>query len=116
MTLSRSFVRTSLLALIVAALPVALLAQGADQALLRGLVREQGGRPLAGARVTFSPADVSTETDGTGQFTLRVPARTAGELSIRRLGFFPVTVSVSAIEPGDTRRVGVTLPGREALS
>ena len=115
MTLSRSFVRTSLLALVVAASPVALLAQGAEPALLRGLVREQGGRPLAGARVTFSPADVSTETDGTGQFTLRVPARTAGELSIRRLGFFPVTVGVSAIEPGDTRRIGVTLPGRAQL-
>ena len=109
--------RLALLLLALGTCPLVLSAQEREQgsAQLSGIVREQGGRPLAAARVTFAPGAVSSQTDVAGHFSLRVPAGAAGTLSIRRVGFDPVSLTIPALGAGVVRTVGVTLPGRVRL-
>lgn len=95
--------------------PVGAQGSAPGSAHLGGIVREQGGQPLAAARVTFSPGDMSSETDAAGHFNLRVPAGTIGTLFIRRVGFDPVSLSIPALAAGVVRMIGVTLPGRAQL-
>lgn len=84
-------------------------------AQIAGVVREQSGRAVQGARVRFVGDDVSAETDSGGRFTMTVAAATRGTLEVRRTGFEPVDVSIAAIAAGATRQVGVTLPRRAQL-
>ena len=109
--------RFALLLLALGACPRVVHAQEREQggAQLIGIVREQGGGPLADARVIFLPGDVSGQTDTTGHFSLRIPAGTPGTLSIRRAGFDPVRLTISALGAGVVRTVGVTLPGLPRL-
>ena len=80
-----------------------------------GIVREQSGRPVAGARVVFAPGGASATTDGGGRFVIPVPAGTGGTLTVQRLGFEPAAVAVPALAEGARRDVGITLPGLARL-
>lgn len=100
-------------------LPVALVAalglspspaRAQPTAEVSGLVRTQGGQPLAGADVQLTPGDRRTETDSRGRFTLRVPADVNMVLAIRRIGYQSVVLPLSPLGPGDRRQIGVTLP------
>ena len=98
----------SLAAGAVALLPA--VAAGQSSARVGGIVREQGGHPVGGARVTFVPGGASAATDSGGRFTLPVPVRTSGTVTVQRLGFVPVTIAVPPLADGARRDVGVTLP------
>ena len=108
-----------LLAIVVVSPAVAspLVAQGQHDptAQIAGIVREQGGRPVPGARVLFTPGAESVETDSSGRFTIVVAANTRGTLEVRRVGFEPVDVAVAAVAAGANRELGVTLPRRALL-
>ena len=86
-----------------------------DSASVRGVIREQAGRPVADAALQWMPGDLTATSDAVGRFTLTVPAGSAGVLVIRRVGFEPVTVPVAALRAGERRDVGVTLPGLARL-
>ena len=109
--------RVLLLLVVAGMLPGLLRAQERDQAtaLLTGTVREQGGGPLAAARVTYAPGNLSSETDAEGHFRLRVPSGLPGTLFIRRAGIDSLMLAVPALGAGAVRTVGVTLPGRIQL-
>ena len=95
------------------ALAVAILhpARAVAQASARvtGVVREQGGHPVAAADVRFAPGDASSLTDSSGRFELVLPASTAGTLTVAGDGLRPATIAVPAIAEGAHRVVGVTL-------
>ncbi|GAC1647385.1 MAG: TonB-dependent receptor [Gemmatimonadaceae bacterium] len=97
--------------------PTDLYAQerGGQTAQLAGIVREQGGRPVPAASVSFVPGDRAVETDSSGRFVLAIAAATKGTLRIRRLGFDVVALGIPALKAGTERVVGVTLPGRVLL-
>ena len=82
---------------------------------LRGVIREQGGRPVAGARVQFDPGGAVATTDAQGRFALRVPAGAAGTLQARRIGYEVVTLPLPALASRARRDVAVTLPGLARL-
>ena len=84
-------------------------------AQLTGIVREQGGRQLAAAQVAFLPGAAAGETDVTGHFRLRIPAGVSGTLTVRRIGFDLVSVTIAPLGAGATGTVGVTMPGRAQL-
>lgn len=86
-----------------------------NTALLTGIVREQGGRPVPGANVSFEPGERSATTDSSGRFALRVAANTGGTLVVRRLGLDPVAVAIAALAAGSERNVGVTFHSRTRL-
>ena len=114
-----SIQRTLRIALLagVAAIPLSLRAQEREQrtAQLDGIVREQGGGPLGAVRVTYSPGNLSSQTDASGHFSLRVPAGAPGTLRLRRASFDSVRLAIPALGADVVRTVGVTLPGRVQL-
>jgi hypothetical protein len=85
----------------------AVRAQGA--ATVHGVVRAQSGQPLAGASVVFEPGGVGGESRSAGEFTLLVPAGTAGRLAVRRVGYAPEELALPALPAGARRQVAVTL-------
>ncbi len=87
----------------------------ADTAWLRGVIREQAGRPVAGATLSWSPDESTTSSDVAGRFTLPVRAGVAGTLVIHRVGFEPISVPIPALQPGARREIGVTLRGLARL-
>lgn len=66
------------------------------QPALTGSVRDQFGRPLAGAEVRQLDGAQRTETDERGAFRLGVSVASGARLEVRRIGFRPETVSVPA--------------------
>lgn len=66
---------------------------------ISGVVRDQQGNPIAGARVAFTAGpvslpDIAALTDSAGRFTLSAPTR--GKYTIQCIadGFAPVSVTV----------------------
>ena len=98
--------RLAILALAII-LPARAVAQPSAQ--VGGVVREQSGQPVAGARVRFAPGDASILTDRSGRFELLVSPNTAGMLSVEGAGLRPATIAVPGIAEGTRRVVGVTL-------
>jgi hypothetical protein len=78
-------------------------------ALLTGTVRAQAGTPVAGAELVFSEDSASTSTDEEGRFRLPIPAKSAGRLIVRAVGFTPTAVPVPGLNAGAGREVAVTL-------
>jgi outer membrane receptor protein involved in Fe transport len=104
--------RTALLAVILVSASVVAHSQATpDSGRVRGVIREQAGRPVADASLRWMPGDVATTSDSAGRFALAVRAGVTGTLEIRRVGFEPVALAVSALRPGERREIGVTLPG-----
>ncbi len=118
MIMVNAYRRMCILALVVtSALPSRAVAQAS--ARVNGVVREQGGQPVAGAIVRFAPGDASTRSDSSGRFDLLVPASTAGTLTVAGEGLRPATLALSAMAQGARRVVGVTLqslPRLDAVS
>lgn len=113
----RSAVMSTLLAaILVGATSVVAGAQvSPDSSWVRGVIREQSGRPVADALLRWMPGEVVTTSDAEGRFALAVPVWVAGSLVIRRVGFEPVGLAISALRPGERRDIGVTLPGLARL-
>lgn len=77
-------------------------------AVLSGIVRAPGGRPLAGAHVTVRGTETDAVTADGGTFTLgALPAGTRS-LEVRAFGYSPASVSVD-LRDGRTTPVDVTL-------
>ena len=100
--------------LFLAAAPPAAHAQRAD-AVLRGVVRSQGGRPIAAARIGTSDGANHADSDSAGRFTLFLPAGDA-RITVTALGFRPVLAAVAALRAGDVRPFPVTLAPFYTLS
>ncbi|NUP56936.1 MAG: TonB-dependent receptor plug domain-containing protein, partial [Gemmatimonadaceae bacterium] len=84
-------------------------------ARVSGVVREQGGHPLPGARVTFVPGGAATITDSGGRFTLSIPPRESGTLTVQRLGFEAAAMAVPSMPDGTRRDIAITLTGLARL-
>ena len=71
--------------------------KGAAGGLLCGMVRDPGGRAIAGAQVIVAEFGTSARTDGSGRFCVRAPAgrRT---LSVMALGYEPSRQEVTFVE------------------
>ncbi len=99
-----------LLLLTLFAIPRAAQAQAQERsAVVRGVVRAQSGRPLAGAIVRVEQLAAADTSDSGGAFTLDVPARRALDVRVSREGFADARIDVSALAPGATRALAVTL-------
>ena len=67
----------------------------AQPAMVRGVVRAQGGAPLAGAVVTLRPGGTADTTDAAGRFALGAPSSSA-TLEVRRAGYSATDLAVDA--------------------
>jgi Carboxypeptidase regulatory-like domain len=68
--------------------------------LITGIVRDPGGKPVAGARISFvqSPVpmpDVALVTGEDGRFTLGVPVKGPYELAVDTDGFQRATIRIT---------------------
>ena len=92
------------------ACPVAMHAQ-----VLRGVVADEAGRVLAGARLRLAGGTAEVESDEDGRFRLPGPGPGSAMLLARRIGFAPETVRVTfgraeaELPPIRMRRVAVPL-------
>jgi hypothetical protein len=82
-------------------------------AVIRGVVRDAAGVPVANVRVLFAdgPApvpDVAALTDAAGMFALSAPAAGTYVLECHAEGFAPARVSVAVPAPGG-EELSVTL-------
>ena len=74
---------------------------GGQSVLVRGVVRDEKGRPLRDAQILASPAGTDTRADSSGRFVLRVPPGASTTLlTARAIGYAPVYRVVVAT--GDT--------------
>ncbi len=81
----------------------------APPAVLTGTVRAQGGAPVPGAELVFSSGGISSTTDEQGSFNLPIPAKSAGSLTVRAVGFTPTRLPIAALDAGARRELAVTL-------
>ncbi len=80
-----------------AAAPGARAARLQERGVVRGVIRDEGQRALAGAQVVVVGRSTTVETDEEGSFTIaRLPAGPA-LLVARRIGFAPETVRVEVV-------------------
>lgn len=77
-------------------------------ALLDGRVIAMDGQPVTGAVATVTGALAPGKTDARGEFSLRALSSGTRELSVRRVGYEPVTLPVE-LTRRETRSVLVTL-------
>ncbi len=87
-------------------LPSVLVAQARGAGVVRGVVRDDVGRPLAGVRVGAVAAEASVETDEAGRFRLAGLPSAPTRLAVRRIGFAPETLLV---RPGEAAELAVPL-------
>jgi iron complex outermembrane recepter protein len=109
-----------------AAAVVLLLILGAESAVaqaggVRGVVRDAGGRELAGVAVTVSPMDRVAESGADGRFEVRLPAGQY-RVAVSLLGYATasrsVTVTGGRVEAVEfvLRPTPLTLPGLQATA
>ncbi|MEX2180214.1 MAG: TonB-dependent receptor plug domain-containing protein [Gemmatimonadaceae bacterium] len=84
-------------------------AEAQESGLLRGVVREQHGRPVTRAQVRFTPGDHATTTDSGGRFSLRIPVGVAGMLLIGQAGFDSVSLAIAPLRAAVQHDIAVTL-------
>ena len=65
-----------------------------SSAVVKGVVRDDAGRALGGARVSLIGQQVEVESDELGAFALTVATTESGRLLVRRIGFAPETLSI----------------------
>ena len=75
---------------------------------LTGIVRDDGGSPIANVEVTAIKQALSVRTDSVGRFFLGVLPSGALDLTFRRLAFEPVVVTID-LAADDTTEVEVKL-------
>ncbi|MGE5102795.1 MAG: TonB-dependent receptor [Deltaproteobacteria bacterium] len=73
-----------------------------------GLVKDGGGTPVRGVEVLAIRAGDRTHTDSAGRFVLSALAAGPADLSLRRLAYEPVVVSIE-VPDADTIDVEITL-------
>jgi hypothetical protein len=66
---------------------------------LRGAVRDSANRPIADVEVSVRGNPTRTATDAAGRFMFRLPGDSA-YLTLRRVGFRPLTVAVTLVGEG----------------
>ncbi len=95
-----------------AAIVAPLLAGAQENATISGVVRSQGGEPIAEAsvRLEVGGSGPTTLTNVQGRFKLTVAPANAVSMSIVAPGFSPVRIPIGAIAPGTTREVAVVMP------
>lgn len=82
----------------------------AQPGVVSGAIADASGVPVTGATVSLSGTSSITTTDQDGQFRLTVTSPGAVKLSVRRLGFSPVSRDF-AVKPGQTLRdLVITMP------
>lgn len=84
---------------------------GAAQAhtgAVRGVVKDNAGATIADVEVVAIRAGISTRTDYRGRFLLSALARGATDLSVRRIAYEPVVISVD-IPEADTAEIEIRL-------
>jgi len=72
-----------------------LAAQGATQ-VLRGIVRDVSGSPIAGAQISVDAQPGTAESDSLGRFTVSAPGDRDRVLRVRRIGFLPDSLRIAA--------------------
>jgi len=75
---------------------------------LEGIVRDDGGMPIAGVEVTAVKQGIVARSDSVGRFFLTALASGALDLTFRRLAFEPVVVTID-LAADDTTEVEVKL-------
>ncbi|MBE2249118.1 MAG: carboxypeptidase regulatory-like domain-containing protein [Myxococcus sp.] len=76
--------------------PLRLVGQSIPHRVVTGVVVDDAGAPVVGARVVGSSA--STTTDAVGRFAFELPEPASGEFRVRRMGFRPVVLSAAALD------------------
>src|SRR5678815_5366734 len=74
---------------------------------LTGIVRDDGGSPIANVEVTAIKQALAVRTDSVGRFLLGVLPSGALDLTFRRLAFEPVVVTID-LPADDTTEVAVS--------
>lgn len=91
---------------------VALVAVAADAAaqrgVVKGVVKDDLGKPIESVEVSVPTASVSVRTDSAGQFTLSSLGSGSTDFSFRRLSYAPVVLTV-IVPRDDTTEVDITL-------
>lgn len=91
------------------ALPSAAAAQHHTGAV-SGLVRDSAGTRIQGVEVVALRAGSTTRTDSAGRFLLAALPAGSADLSLRRIAYEPVVISVDVPE-SDTTEIEITLGG-----
>lgn len=75
---------------------------------IAGIVRDEAGRPIAGARVSIETLAAQTHTDSTGRFVLAgLPVRNV-TVVFRHLGYRPAVATLE-VPTGQTLNLGISL-------
>lgn len=75
---------------------------------IAGIVRDESGKPIIGARVSIEALAVQTRTDSTGRFVLAgLPARNV-TVGFRHLGYRPAVATID-VPAGQTLNLGISL-------
>lgn len=80
-----------------------------EMAAVRGTVRNTAGDALDGVTITFMPGALTTTSGIDGTFRLRIPASTAGTLTLARDGHVSIERSIAALAVGGEVRLAVTM-------
>lgn len=82
------------------------------QGTVRGIVVTEAGSPIAGATVRAGDNGPAVLTDGSGLFTLKVPAKTY-DIVVSKKGFATERVPAVAVQAGKTADISALLkPGK----
>jgi hypothetical protein len=76
-----------------------------DHRTVSGVVSDSGGRPIPYVNIDGGPR-YRTLSNGSGEFTLKVPSKEGLDIAIRRIGFLPGKIRV---EPGSDTTINVSL-------
>lgn len=93
------------IALFAAAVLAPDLAASQDMRSVKGTVSDSSGRPVPYVNIDGGPRYRSV-TNASGEFTLKLPAKEAMEVAVRRIGFLPAKFKV---EPGGDTTVAIQL-------
>lgn len=75
---------------------------------IAGIVRDESGKPIVGARVSIEALAAQTRTDSTGRFVLAgLPARNV-TVGFRHLGYRPAVATIE-VPAGQTLNLGISL-------
>ena len=76
---------------------------------IRGTVRSQNGRPIAGARLQRADSSVLATTDSVGVFRATIRAASTASVTATAVGFRPTVVTIPAVGTNAIRELAITL-------
>ncbi len=89
--------------------PLSAQSSGARSTSVAGVVRDSSGASVAGADVSVDGTRLSVETAADGMFRLYGMAAGMATITVRRLGFRPLSVPLDVRSGGDAERAVITL-------